>query len=152
MIVVLGIIVLLFAGYELYLNMEGTAQGGGSDFQSPAAIYSYAGNAGFSGIDLITAVAIALAESSGNAGAYNPEILADTPSGEGSYGLWQIYSKAHPEFSREELFDPQSNANAAYSIYEQAGNSFSPWSTFKSSAYVKHLDAANAAGDGSGNG
>jgi hypothetical protein len=103
---------------------------------SPAQIAQYAAAAGFTGADLLTAVDIALAESGGNPAAYNPETAASggTPQGQGSYGLWQIYLKMHPEFSGEDLTDPQTNANAAYSIYAIAGG-FTPWSTYTSGEY-----------------
>jgi len=109
---------------------------------SLSGIAVYAANAGFEGADLIMAVAIALAESGGRVDAYNPETAAGTPEGKGSYGLWQIYLHAHPEFEGVNLYDPQNNANAAYAIYEAAGESFRPWSTFKNLAYVSHLDDA----------
>ena len=98
-----------------------------------------ASGAGFSGADLVTAVAIALAESGGNPQAYNPERAAGAAQGAGSFGLWQIYLQAHPEFSGVNLFDPQTNANEAYAVYSQAGG-FSPWSTFKSGAYLAYAD------------
>jgi len=101
--------------------------------------------AGFSGDDLPTAVAVALAESSGNPQAYNPERAAGAPEGQGSFGLWQIYLHAHPEFRGQNLFDPQTNAAAAYAIYAAAGHSFRPWSTFTAGAYLAHLDDVNAA-------
>jgi hypothetical protein len=105
-------------------------------------IAQYAAAAGFSGADLVTAVAIALAESGGNPSNYNKE-PQDVPGnfgrsspddGLGSYGLWQIYLAAHPEFAGENLLDPQTNANAAYAIYAVAGG-FHPWSTFGSGEY-----------------
>lgn len=108
-------------------------------------IASVAAAAGFAGADLVTAVAIALAESGGNSAAYNPETAAGTPPGQGSYGLWQIYRKAHPEFSDWDLTDPQTNANAAFSVYSAAGSSFRPWSTFKNGAYVARLQSAQVA-------
>jgi len=98
---------------------------------SAAQIQGYAAAAGFSGADLATAVAIALAESypPGNPNSYNPE---------GSYGLWQIYLVDHPEYASANLFDPQTNANAAFAIYSAAGG-FSPWSTYKSGVYAKYM-------------
>jgi hypothetical protein len=107
---------------------------------TPAQIAYYAQNAGFSGNDLNIAVAIALAESfpSGNPNSYNPETAAGTPAGEGSYGLWQIYLHAHPEYAGANLYDPQTNANAAYAIYSATGG-FSPWATYNSGAYQAHL-------------
>lgn len=104
-------------------------------------IIGLAQNAGFSGDDLAVAVAIALAESNGgDPSAYNPEVAAGTPQGQGSFGLWQIYLKAHPEYANANLFDPATNAAAAFAIYSRAGNSFRPWSTFKNNAYLAHLN------------
>lgn len=115
-------------------------------------IIGLAQNAGFSGDDLAIAAAIALAESGGDPSAYNPEIAAGAPQGQGSFGLWQIYLKAHPEYANANLFDPATNAGAAFAVYSRAGNSFRPWSTFKNNAYLAHLndvsttlDAMNAA-------
>jgi hypothetical protein len=102
-------------------------------------ISTLAQNAGFTGDDINTAAAIALAESGGNAHAYNPETEAGTPQGQGSFGLWQIYLKAHPEFFGWALYDPQVNANAAFKVYADAGNSFTPWSTYKNGMYEGHL-------------
>jgi hypothetical protein len=108
-------------------------------------IATYAALAGFTGDDLVLAIAVALAESNGNPRAYNPETAANTPQGKGSYGLWQIYRKVHTEFDSVDLYDPQENANAAYQVYRAAGSSFRPWSTFKNNAYVAHLDSAQGA-------
>ncbi len=108
-------------------------------------LVALAAGAGFTGPDLATAVSIALAESGGDPQAYNPERAANTPQGYGSFGLWQIYLKAHPEYKGMNLFDPPANASAAFSIYTSAGNSFRPWSTFKNNAYVAYLDSVNAA-------
>ncbi len=101
----------------------------------------YAQNAGFSGADLATAVAVALAESSGNPTAVGD--LNITPGG--SVGLWQINLKYHPDLAQQDLTDPQVNANAAYSVYQDAGNSFQPWSTFKTGAYMSYIDQVNQA-------
>jgi hypothetical protein len=116
---------------------------------SPAQIAQYAAAAGFAGNDLATAVGIALAESGGNPADYNKE-PQDVPGnygrsssddGLGSYGLWQIYLAAHPEFSGENLTDPQTNANLAFSIYAIASG-FRPWSTFTSGEYGMYLTPA----------
>jgi Lysozyme like domain len=108
---------------------------------SASDIAIYAANAGFSGDDLITAVAIALAESGGD-----PQALGDTSiTPGGSLGLWQINLKFHPEYQANPsaLYDPQTNANAAYRVFQQQG--FEAWSTFKGGQYQAHLDDANAA-------
>jgi hypothetical protein len=59
-----------------------------------------------------------------------------------SIGLWQINLRAHPEYTEDELHDPQTNANAAFAIYQQAGDSFTPWTTFNTGAYSEYLDRA----------
>lgn len=99
-------------------------------------------NAGFRGEALVTAVAIAYAESGGNPSNYNPETAANTPNGMGSVGLWQIYRKAHPDLAHMDLLDPQVNANAAFEVYKQAGYSFHPWSTYQHGSHKKFLDRA----------
>lgn len=101
---------------------------------SVSKIEQYAYNAGFRGAALAMATAVAEAESGGNPNAYNPETAAGTASGAGSRGLWQIYGAAHPAYNNSAVFDPQANANAAYAIYQAAGNTFNPWSTYKNGA------------------
>jgi hypothetical protein len=104
---------------------------------SQSQIQEYASNAGFSGDDLNTAVAIAMAESSGNPSAVGD--LNITPGG--SIGLWQVNLKAHPEYTAAQLTDPQTNANAAFAIYSAAGSAFTPWSTYNSGVYKQYLAA-----------
>ena len=106
---------------------------------SRSEIAGYAVQAGFSGQDLDIAVAIALAESGGD-----PDVLGDLSLGI-SVGLWQVNLRWHPEYTEAELRDPQTNANAAYKIYSAAHHSFTPWSTYKSSAYLTHLPPNPAA-------
>jgi Lysozyme like domain len=110
-------------------------------------IAGYARAAGFADEDLPTAVAIALAESSGD-----PEARGDktaTHPGGTSYGLWQIHWTVHPEVGApENLFDPQTNANAAYAVYLEQG--WEAWSTYgnapgHNNAYAAYLAQANAA-------
>lgn len=156
-------VVSVFAGfgYWLYLyftegeapsfsDLWGSFQGGvtsvtGIGKLAASDLTAYASNAGFSGDDLNTAVAIALAESSGNPNAVGD--LTITPGG--SIGLWQVNLKYHPEYTADELRDPQTNANAAYAIYQAAGNQFTPWSTFNSGAYVAYLPASGGDGEAS---
>ncbi|MCE6994819.1 transglycosylase SLT domain-containing protein [Saccharothrix sp. S26] len=111
---------------------------------SPERIARHAHDAGFRGQDLTIAVAVALAESGGDPRAHNP-----TPP-DNSYGLWQINMLGamgparRREFgleSNRELFDPAENARAAYEISGR-GRSWTPWSTYTSGAYKRHLDRA----------
>jgi len=108
-------------------------------------------NAGF-GRDaptLARAIAVALAESGGNPRAHN----GNAGTGDNSYGLWQINMlgamgparrKVFGLTSNEELFDPQKNANAAWGISNK-GRNWTPWSVFKSGAYMRHMPVAEAA-------
>jgi Lysozyme like domain/Excreted virulence factor EspC, type VII ESX diderm len=111
---------------------------------SPEQIAQAAHDAGFRGHDLTTAVAIALAESAGDPRAHNPVPPDD------SYGLWQINMigalgpDRRDQFdldSSKELFDPETNAKAAFAISGK-GDSFQPWTTFTSGDYKSHLDEA----------
>lgn len=111
---------------------------------SPEQIAQAAHHAGFRGDDLTTAVAIALAESAGDPRAHN-----GMPP-DNSYGLWQInmIGALGPERRHQfhldrnaELFDPETNAKAAYAISGR-GESFRPWTTYTSGAYRSHLDEA----------
>jgi Lysozyme like domain len=114
---------------------------------SASDIATYASNAGFTGSDLIAAVAIALAESGGD-----PNARGDKTSiypGGTSYGLWQIHWTVHPEVGDpNNLFDPQTNANSAYKVFQEQG--FNAWSTFgdlpgHDNAYAKYIEAATTA-------
>ena len=99
-------------------------------------LFRLAYDAGFRGDNLRMAVAVALAESGGNPNAYNAELAAGTAPGAGSRGLWQIYGTAHPQYNSSIAFDPIVNARGAYEIYKQAGNRFTPWSTFNNGMAV----------------
>jgi hypothetical protein len=142
-LIFIGVIIVLYLFYESQTqSTEGNTDGtplccqGCSMYLTAPQIGTYASNAGFSGDDLTTAIAICFAESSGR-----PNVVGDLSLGR-SIGLWQINLAAHPEYSEEELKDPQTNANAAFAIYQAAGNDFKPWSTFKSGAYTAYLNTA----------
>lgn len=134
LLIVAGAVAALSIGGVDYLMGDLTA----------SQIKNLAENAGFTGDDLNTSVAIALAESQGDPQAHGDTTIG---SGTGSFGLWQIYSDAHPEYGPDftALYDPQTNANAAFAIYQTAGNRFTPWSTFKSGVYRSFLSQAQTA-------
>lgn len=108
---------------------------------SAAQIAAVAENAGFTGADLIVAVSVAYSESGGD-----PNAGVDAPGVDqgNSIGLWQIYLPAHPEFAGEDLTDPQTNANAAFSVYQAAGSRFTPWASFNSGKNQAFLSEAAA--------
>ncbi|MGH3434506.1 MAG: transglycosylase SLT domain-containing protein [Thermocrispum sp.] len=115
---------------------------------SPADIAQHALDAGFRGDALTTAVAVAMAESGGDPRAHNA-----TPP-DNSYGLWQINMLGglgparRDQFdleSNRELFRPSENAGAAKQIFDDAGDSWGPWSTYTNGAYRQYLDEARRA-------
>lgn len=114
---------------------------------TPRQIAEYAYDAGFRGQSLTTAVAVALAESSGKPGAHNGVPPDD------SYGLWQInmIGSLGPDRRREyhlksdsQLLDPAVNARVTWSISSH-GTSWQAWATYTHGQYRSHLDAARKA-------
>jgi len=103
-------------------------------------------NAGFRGSYLVTAVAVAMAESRCNPGAVgsNPGDGGHCPYGSLDRGLWQINSCWHPEVSEACAYDAQCNANAAYAI-SSGGTSWSQWSTYVAGTYLSYISSAQAA-------
>lgn len=106
-----------------------------------AEIQAVARAAGFSQAVLPVASAIAIAESGGNPRAHNP-----TPP-DNSYGLWQInmLGSLGPARRRqfgisknEDLFDPATNARAAY-LVSSGGTNWRPWTTYTSGRYRRYL-------------
>jgi hypothetical protein len=93
-------------------------------------------NAGFRGDDLVAVVAIAKRESNWKPGAFN----GNTATQDRSYGLMQInmlgdLSGARLQqfgiTSNEQLLDPQTNMNAAFTLYKRAGNTLHAWGGYK---------------------
>jgi hypothetical protein len=122
---------------------------GGSDGQpqtgelSLAQIAQYAAAAGFTGEDLVIAVAVARAESGGRTDIDNEGLNAD---GSIDYGLWQINSVHQANgFDPSRAFDPTYNAQWARIVFMNAGASWTPWTTYTNGAYREHLDAAREA-------
>lgn len=103
---------------------------------TPTQIANYAAAAGFSGTDLAIAVAIALAESSGNTTATHKN-----NNGSVDYGLWQINS-VHSDLLNASWSNGAANARMAYAIYSAAGNRFTDWVTYNSGAYTLYMPQA----------
>ncbi|WP_258112502.1 transglycosylase SLT domain-containing protein [Alicyclobacillus sp. SP_1] len=101
----------------------------------PNQVAHYAYDAGFRGNSLVTAVAIAGAESTFNTSAIN---YNDT-----CLGLWQI-NKMHDEARPMALFSPNVNAKLAYSIAD-GGRNWYAWTTYTSGWYKKFWNVAENA-------
>jgi hypothetical protein len=101
---------------------------------SQAQLVALARSVGFRDPDL--AAAVALAESGGNA-------LAVGDFGR-SFGLWQVHTPAHPEYTSGGLMDPDYNARAAFAISKQ-GTDWTPWTMFRNGGYKRFLPKGRAA-------
>lgn len=122
---------------------------------SPAQIAQYAYSAGFRGSSLVTAIAVALAESSGKVNALGDQTLTDSKWGY-SIGLWQVRSLRGQYGTgavrdATKLRNPAFNAASAFRI-SSGGSNFSPWTAYTSGAYKKYLSAAQAAAANFGGG
>jgi hypothetical protein len=113
-----------------------------------ASLMSILQKAGFRGEGLKMAYAIAMAESSGNAYAHNP----NAGTGDNSYGLFQInmLGAMGPErrhqyglSSNEALYDALTNARVAYKM-SNGGRNWGPWSTYGSGAYRQYYGGSGA--------
>lgn len=107
----------------------------------PPQIAQFARQAGFTGDALAIAVALAMAESSGDTKATHVNT-----DGSVDFGLWQINS-VHKQYNPSRLLnEPLYNAQAAYGISGR-GRSFTPWTTYNSGAYLKYFTPASALGN-----
>lgn len=109
---------------------------------SPSGIAGAASAAGFTGSDLVTAVAIALAESSGETGVIGPLPSGKNTDGTSDYGLFQINSSHTALLSQGNWKDPIANAKMAYSLYVSRGRTFKDWVSYTSGTYLLHMPAA----------
>ena len=125
------------------LLISGLSDTRGSNVLTPQQIAVVAQKAGFTGSNLVIAVAVALAESGGNVNAHGDVTIG------GSFGLWQVYCKAHPDLIPPDnpdsvaWYDPYQNARWAYKI--SGGSNWHPWSTYIHGTYQAFMDKARAA-------
>lgn len=112
---------------------------------SGAEVAKLAYNAGFRGQDLADVVSISYRESRWKPGAYNP----DRTTKDDSYGLMQINMLGDLGPARlqqfglskyEDLYDPQTNMNAAYVLYQRSGNTLQPWGGYKGVSNTHNTD------------
>jgi len=82
----------------------------------------------------VIAVAVALAESSGNTAAENSCCV----------GLWQVNVLAHNQFTRQAMRNPVMNRNAACTIFHAAGG-WQPWESFTNGRYQQFMGRAEKA-------
>ncbi len=105
--------------------------------------------AGFRGDDLARVVAIAKRESGWRPGAYNP----NRATADDSYGLMQINMLGAMEAqrlklfgigSKEALYDPLTNLQAAFKLYQNRGNQLTDWGGYKGKEDTYNTDVSSA--------
>lgn len=117
---------------------------------SRSELATLARGAGFTGTNVDIAVAVALAESSGDPRKHNGV------GGDDSYGLMQINMlgsmgpdrrKRFNLKSNADLFDPATNMRVAYGIWKSEG--WHPWTTYTRGTYKKFMNGDNGSDNGS---
>ena len=116
-------------------------QKGGS--VGPARVAQAARSAGLSGTRLVTATAIAGAESGYRPGATGVNKDARGRVTSIDRGAWQINS-VHKQYDARRLFELGYNARAMAAI-SKGGANWSPWVTYKTGAYKTYMTGARAA-------
>ena len=86
------------------------------------------------------AAAIALAESSGNPQAINPN---DNNGTQTSWGLWQISNGTHA-MPVPNILNPLVNARQAVAKYRGSGGTFRAWGTYNTGKYLDYLPGSKA--------
>ncbi len=99
--------------------------------------------AGWSGNDLVLAVAVSRAESGFNPGAVNKA----NSNGTEDYGLWQINSVHSTLFTKYDWKDGQQNAYMAKAVWDgrKSGHGWEAWSTYTNGKYRSFMAEAQAA-------
>ena len=108
---------------------------------SDAQIAALITGAGWTGEDRYTAFGIVIAESGGNPSAVNPS----NSNGSRDDGLWQINSIHKDLLKTGNVYDPTDNTRMARRIYTDAGNKWTPWSTYNNQRYRVYRARAVAA-------
>jgi hypothetical protein len=86
-------------------------------------------------------VAIALAESGGDASA----IGGPNHNGSKDYGLWQINSVHKDLLAQGSWSNPNDNFKMAHTLYANRGNKFTDWSTYNNKTYAPFMAEATRA-------
>ena len=100
-------------------------------------IAGYAKAAGFPPGEIATATAVALAESGGETTATNKNSNNSI-----DYGLWQINTVHGTLLNQGDKFNPLDNAKMALTVWQRAGNKWTPWTVYKTGVYRTHMGAA----------
>jgi hypothetical protein len=105
-----------------------------------AVVAQAAHDAGFTGNDLVIAIAVAKAESRWQPSAVSPR----NADGTKDCGLWQINSIHKDLLRKNSCSDPKANARMARQVWKNAHGSWSPWYTYKNSKHLPFISEARS--------
>ena len=105
---------------------------------SPGAVVAQAAkDAGFTGNDLVIAIAVAKAESGWRSNARNGNTNDSLDC-----GLWQINSVHRQLLKKHDCYDPKANAQMARALWKQSNGSWSPWVTYQRGKHLQFISEA----------
>jgi Lysozyme like domain len=130
---------LVFAASNGGVPDSGMAAAAESKPSTPGAIVAQAAHdAGFTGNDLVIAIAVAKAES-----GWRPSVVSPrNPDGTKDCGLWQINSIHKDLLRKNSCFDPKANARMARVVWRNANGSWSSWATYQHSKHLQFISEA----------
>jgi len=115
---------------------------------APNEIYGGVLAAGWTIAEAAIMTAVILAESGGDTEAMGRNTADGAYKGSRDLGLCQINNKAHAVALAEGNWrNPVFNLSVGYRVFVNAGRVFTPWSVFKSGAYLDFLPDATIAID-----
>jgi Lysozyme like domain len=103
-----------------------------------AVVAQAAKDAGFTGNDLVIAIAVAKAESRWQPSAVSPR----NADGTKDCGLWQINSIHKDLLRKNSCSDPKANARMARVVWKNAHGSWSPWYTYQNGRHLLFISEA----------
>jgi hypothetical protein len=130
---------LVFAASNGGVPDSGTAAAAESKPSTPGAVVAQAAkDAGFTGNDLVIAIAVAKAES-----GWRPSVVSPrNADGTKDCGLWQINSIHKDLLRKSSCSDPKANARMARQVWKNAHGSWSPWYTYENSKHLPFISEA----------
>ncbi len=93
------------------------------------------------GVRTQTALSISIAICDAESAFRSDDVGGPNQDGSYDYGLWQINSVAHPQYSKAQMLDPTQNAAAMYYV-SSSGTSWNAWTTYTSGAYQQYMASA----------
>jgi Lysozyme like domain len=106
---------------------------------SGAVVAQAAKDAGFTGNDLVIAIAVSKAESD-----WRPKARNGNTNGTLDCGLFQINSVHKQLLKKHDCYDPKANAQMARAVWKQSNGSWSPWVTYQRGKHLAFITEARS--------